>query len=334
MEELIADISFVCCIEAGSLEVQTTRMVESLRRHGGRFANAPVLAVTPRLGPALSASTLRKLSKLKVRHIRQAIGSGYEWFNFLNKPLALVAAEPYISTGTVSWLDSDILFVGEPTQLHLTSDEDFSGFPVEIKEMGSTGPGDDYEPLWQKACDVLGINIDSLPFQKTFLTGELVRLYFNGGIFSYRIASGFSHEYLKLCLKLLDSNITTKAEGYNIGFKEMSSIGFAVVKLNLQWRALPYSHDHVVMSRIHRQFHNADLFREARVLHYHDAMWPYFWPTFYECLDNAHPQVAQWLGELGPMRNEAGVMSRLTSKCLRLIRARKAFDYERRCTVV
>ena len=57
----ISDITFVCCVESGSLESQTIRMVESLRRYGGKFANAPVIAVTPRFGAPLSKATLQVL---------------------------------------------------------------------------------------------------------------------------------------------------------------------------------------------------------------------------------------------------------------------------------
>lgn len=41
------DITVVCCVEAGPLELMTVRMVESLRRFGGRFSRMDVFAVRP-----------------------------------------------------------------------------------------------------------------------------------------------------------------------------------------------------------------------------------------------------------------------------------------------
>jgi hypothetical protein len=65
---------FVCCVESGALEGQTVRMVESLRRWGGQFANAPLVAVSPRLSSPLSRETHRAFERLQV-----------EYFSFMQK---------------------------------------------------------------------------------------------------------------------------------------------------------------------------------------------------------------------------------------------------------
>ncbi len=328
------DITFVCCVESGSLESQTVRMIESLRRYGGKFANAPVIAVTPRFGPCLSKSVLQIFDKLKVTHLRSQIKTDYAWFKFLNKPLALVAAEQHITSEAVGWLDSDLLFLNEPEKLELLSSEDFLGFPVECKEMGTTGIGDPYEPLWQAFCRIVGINIEDLPWCITAQTNQRVRLYFNGGIFVYRRSTGFAKNYLDICLQLLDSRIGTKAQGYNVGIKEMSAIGFAVIKMKLLWRALPYSHDYVMLSKTHGEWYREELLKEARIVHYHDSMWPTFWPIFLECLHKTHPEVAKWLVSLGPMRNEAPLQWRLIGQVLKKLRTRSEKTYVQNGSIV
>lgn len=324
-------LSFVCCVESGFLEAQTLRMVESLRKFGSTFANAPVIAVTPRRGPPLSKRTLDSFARLDARHIYDARPSRYEWFNFLNKPLALRAAEREVTTPYVCWLDSDILFLGDPDQLNFQPGEDFLGFPVEDKEMGTTGkPDDPYEPLWQDFCQILSIDIESLPWVTTAETNERVRFYLNGGIFAYRKSTQFAEAYLETCLKLLDSPTKTDVVGYNAGVKEMSAIGFVVVKNNLNWRALPYSHDYVISSFTHDLWYKEALLREARIAHYHDAMWPPFWDTLLACLGPTHPNVAQWLSGLGPMRNDAPIHWRVVSKILRKMRKRSELEYNSR----
>lgn len=60
-----SQITFVCIVESGWVEAQAIRMVESLRQWGGQFANAPVLAVTPRLGLPLARKTHKAFDKLQ-----------------------------------------------------------------------------------------------------------------------------------------------------------------------------------------------------------------------------------------------------------------------------
>ena len=73
---------------------------------------------------------------------------------FRIRPLALAAAEEVIPSNSFGFLDSDLLFVGEPDRLPLLPEEDFLGFPVEDKEMGTTGPEDPYDPLWKEFCRI------------------------------------------------------------------------------------------------------------------------------------------------------------------------------------
>jgi len=49
-----SEIAFLICVEANRLEPQARLLCESLRTFGGRYRNAPILAVSPRphLAPA------------------------------------------------------------------------------------------------------------------------------------------------------------------------------------------------------------------------------------------------------------------------------------------
>jgi hypothetical protein len=326
-------ISFVCCVESGWLEYQTVRLVESLRRFGGRFADAPLFAVTPRFGPPLSRATQNVFRACGVKHIRATASQQYAWFNYFNKPLALVSAEEHIRTESVGFLDSDLLIVKEPEQLELAPGEDLLAFPMPLKEMGTTGPGDPYEEFWRASCKVAGIELEALPWVTTAQTQERVRLYFNSGIFVYRRASGFSKEYLRLCRALLDSAVGTDAPNYGLGFKEQVSVAFAAMTLDLKWRALPYSHNYPMFSGTHEHWYSLELLKDARVVHYHDAMWPPFWGTFLRCMQDAQPEAASWLYSLGPMKNDSPLHWRLISRYLRMARRRKAERYRASCMI-
>lgn len=327
------NITFVCCVESGWLESQTVRLVESLRRFGGRFADAPLIAATPRFGPPISKNTVAVFRQHGVQHIRTNAAHPYAWFNFYNKPLALLAAEEYVRTSSIGWLDSDLLIVGEPAELLLGPGEDFLAFPSEQKEMGTVGPGDPFEDYWRASCEVAGIDMDALPWVTTAQTQERIRLYFNGGLFVYRRGTGFAKEYERLTRALLDSRVGTAAKGYGLGFKEMVSIGFAAIRLGMNWRALPYSHNYPMLSQTFKDWYSLEALTHARIVHWHDSMWPPFWDTFLSCMRDAHPGVASWLASLGPIRISAPLQNRILSRYLRSVRTRQARRYRDSCTI-
>ena len=68
-------------------------------------------------------------------------------------------AQESVRAETICWIDSDIIVVAEPTELILKNDEDIVACPIDIKEMGSVGPGDLFESMWQEILRVNGLSI-------------------------------------------------------------------------------------------------------------------------------------------------------------------------------
>ena len=83
-------LTFLYCAESGYFEELTILSIESLRRFGGRFANSPVLVVTPRFGPGLTDKTLRRFNELGVTYIRPDIRHPLSWYVYMNKALGLL----------------------------------------------------------------------------------------------------------------------------------------------------------------------------------------------------------------------------------------------------
>lgn len=328
-----SSITFVCCVESGPLESQTVRMVESLRRWGGKFADAPIIAVTPRFGPPLTDKTRKLFQQFQVNYVRYLARNKYSWFKFLNKPLALMIAQESITTESICWLDSDLLILDEPDKLSLDEQEDFLGCASD-KEQGTAGSNDPFDPLWQQNCKALGLDIQDLPWITTEREGKRIRLYWNGGIFVYRRSTDFAKSYLQTCIELLDARVTSRVPGYSLGINEMSAIGLAVVRRGLSWRALPYSHDYSMSSLIHARWYREEQLKTAKIVHYHDSMWPWFWSTFVESLQKTHPDVADWLLSLGPLKNEAPTHWRATNKILKYFRSQQELSYINSCRVV
>ena len=323
--------SFVCCVESGYLENYTLRMIDSMRRWGGKFADAPIYAVTPRLGPPLSRYTKNTFSRLNVNHIRCHPQSNYSWLNFFNKPLALVAAEEYITSESVCWLDSDVLILGEPEQLILNEAEDFVACASD-KNIGSAGVQDPQDVFWRELYRILNLNIENAPWIVTEQERKKIRLYWNSGVFAYRRSVGFAKSYLEACLDILNANIANHES--NIFFHDQVALGLAMIKGGLRWRALPHSYNYAMGSKTHNQWYKEELLRTAKIVHYHDSMWPPFWQTFIDCLNKTHPPATEWLNSLGPMKNEAPIQWRAMNKLLKEVRSRQLLSYAKTCKVL
>jgi len=324
----MSQITFVCCIESGFLEAQTLRLVASLRQYGGKLANEPVLAVIPRFSFPLASETKKILSDLNVQFLHCKEDPQYGWFNYFNKPVALSCAEKIVTTEQICWLDGDMIWTGEPSELILGENEDFAAFPTQFKEMSTNGQADDpYYPLWIKFCEVAGISLDDLPLFKCDETGEIVHLYYNSGIFTYRTKHAFGEKYLSMCRDLLDSNYAGSDKDFGQGIKEQGAVSLCVVKHKINWRPLTYQYNYSFSSQDYPHLYSEEKLRSSCIIHYHDGMWSHFWPIFIKSIGQTHPKVYDWLETLGPMQSNTPLIYRALNKFLSRKRKKKQTAY-------
>ncbi|NJK38833.1 MAG: hypothetical protein HC835_15565 [Oscillatoriales cyanobacterium RM2_1_1] len=305
-------------------------MLQSLRRWGGRWAQAPVIAVTPRFGPPLAPQTRQALERLQVEHLSFQAPNPYAWKAFLNKHYALAAVEERSTSPWIGWLDSDLLITDEPDQLFLEPGMDFRACPAD--GIGATtGPGDPMENYWREVCQVVGIEIEALPWVTTEVENSKVRIYFNSGVFIYRRSTGLSQQHLANTLKLFDARLASQVTGT---YFTQHLLGITVAQMGLSWGCLPHSHNYSTGSKKYPQWYIPEKLRSAKILHYHNAMWPSFWPTFLQCMQDTHPAVATWLASIGPMQNHAALPARLFNRSLKFLRERKSSAYSASCSVL
>jgi hypothetical protein len=312
-----ASICFVACVESGPLEAQTVRLAESIRRFGGALAGSDIVAVTPRFGPPLARATARRFDQLGVRHAKLASHPRYAWYHYLNTPIALAAAEELTDAELLCWTDSDVLVLDEPSDLLLEPGIDFTAGTIDDGVVGTTGPDSPHDGDWRRLCEVVGIDIDELPWVVTSLEGMRIRLYFQAGVYSFRRGIGFSQYYLEMCIDAMDEHFgfAHKAENYT----EQACLGLAAHKMGLRWRQLDPTHNLPVASFLPHA-HDPETLAKARVLHYHDSMQPHFWETFLERLAPAHPDVHAWLRARQPLADPAPAPWRAVREGLRIAR--------------
>lgn len=316
-----ADVTFVVCVESGPLETQTVLAVESLRRWGGRFAGCPVLAITPRKGFALSKKTRKAFERLNMTWHGFDARHEAPWYGPMNKPAALAFAEEWITTGTVAWMDSDVLVVGEPNALELTGDFQFTAFPgSRVHDLGTDGD-DGHFPFWRESLVHHQIDPEAYPFIPS-QPGESgpIKMYWQGGVYAYCRATSLGKAHLHFSRTQLDSRIASRECGAY--FTEQVGLALGVFLKQLRWRVLPESCN-LAMNPLLEEQPSAEIIAQARIIHYFGSLWPDSFPAFVEQVSSARPDVAEWLESHGPLRDSRPVHQRVVNR-LRRSRFRKA----------
>jgi hypothetical protein len=312
---VVERLCFVLCVESGPLEALTVRAVESLRLFGGRFADAPVLAVTPRRGAPLSQRTRHRFGALGVEHVWLSSRRRFSWYHYLNKPAALAAAEELAGTELIGFLDSDTLVLKEPSALELEPGLDFSASISDITLGATTGPDHPNEPAWTAICELVGIRPDDLPWVEASLDRVQMRLYFNSGVLVYRRSTHVGTRQLELLTRAFRERV--RLPGSDSRMVEQVVLSPLVVSAGIPWKALPFTHNSTMISLI--DYDPANL-RDARILHYHDSMAPEHWTEFLGRMKVEHPEVGQWLHEEGPITSPAPPAARAVAELFRVSR--------------
>lgn len=310
-------MTVVSCVEAGDLEPKTIRMVESLRRFAGRFADLDVVAVTPRVGPPLARDTRRRFEELGVEQLRVRPKTGFVWHHYMNKAQAVMAVEQVAQTDAILWIDSDIVFLREPNDLELPRGVDFLASAPDTGLIGSHGSNDPHDAFWSRCADLVGRRVDELPWLTTG-DGHRIRFYWNAGLFAYRRATEFGREFVADFERaMVDGVARNHAQVHGM---DQVILGMTVLRLELGWRAVADTNNFPVISFLPHNFDPAKV-EPVDVLHYHDSMSPELFPKLLDTLRPAHPAVAAWLAEMGPIVDPSTSSRRVVREALRMKRA-------------
>ena len=320
--------AIVCCIESGPLEAQTVRLAESVRSFGGSLSSAPIVAARLRWGPPLTSVTRRSLDRLGVELVEKVTNTEFAWEYCSSKVLALLVAEEVVRARQYIWMDSDVLVLADPEALWLAPHEDFTACVPDSGALGSRGPSDRHDDMWRRACDILGIEIDSLPWVTTFTEGMHIRFYLNGGIFAYRGGIGFAQARCEDYFRYLRSKVTKSHP--EVHFSEQVMLGLTVHRLGLRWRLLSHSYNYGCHSKLLNWLDMREI-AAARVLHYHDMLMPEHWTVFSELLMRSEHPLRDELIRWGPLRDVRGIGSKSIQNSLHFIRAVKRRLYYRSC---
>ena len=171
--------TFVLCIEANAIRTQALLLCESIRRFGGRYRDAPILAVAPRSGLGIDRETRRQLDAMAVEYAEKPLNTICPEYGSANRVFAAAWAEARAHSEWIVVLDSDTVFLGEP---ELPEGADVAVRPVDVKGSATEGPGDPFEGYWLRLAALQGVSLDVLPFVPTTVSAQRIRASYNGGL--------------------------------------------------------------------------------------------------------------------------------------------------------
>jgi hypothetical protein len=172
-----------------------------------------------------------------------------------------------------------------------------------------------------------GLRLDEYPWLTNW-QGARIRTYFNSGVFAYRRGSGFLHHYLAVCERLLTSGYKSPVTG--LYFTDQVALGVSAIAAGLRMRPLPLEYNYPV-GACTEQPYSAQWMSRAKIMHYHAALCPEYWPTMLKQLSEDRPEAYRWLEPWGPVIGKARPLARIVRKVLKEYRRRKCNRFVASC---
>jgi hypothetical protein len=172
-----SEIAFLICVESNRLEPQARLLCESIRTFGGCYGQAPILAVSPRPHLAPGPEARAHLEDLGVTYVVEPLNDTGSPYGAINRIVAGAWAETFSSRPYLVLLDTDTIFVGEPSFVRA----DVGVRPVDVKGSVSSGDADPQDLYWARMCRLGGIELSRLPMLATTIDKVRIRASYNGG---------------------------------------------------------------------------------------------------------------------------------------------------------
>ncbi len=263
----MSDYSIICAIEAGRLETQTILMLNTLKRFGGALSSARVIAFQGRQGPRISAATEQVLKDLGVEYVVSTQDNRAPWFNYTNKIAAVEYAQKTFTTPWRMWLDSDIVFLSEPSFVKMLKpyDCDFLArfeYTAPAEHAGETV----HAEYWRQIARICSVDLAATPYEQLDLPATSMKPYFNSGFMVWNANTDFAETYAKNFYRILAARVTPKTTGP--WFADQVALTPTIAALRLRHRMMT-SEDHLMLFAYHladRAF--LDRLPSASAVHY------------------------------------------------------------------
>jgi lipopolysaccharide biosynthesis glycosyltransferase len=299
-------IAFLMCVEKGFLESQSLLLIRSLRKFGGGMKDAPVYCFSPRIWMPLEEKTIAEMEKLEVNYIDHNLNKLFPQFPRTNKIFVNAWAEENIDADFLVFLDSDTIFLNEPSKLILNESDDIGICPVHKKGISSRGEGDSKEAYWQEAYQICGSQVP--PFVKTVVSETKIRGHWNSGLISARREAGIFSQWKENINKLINARhfppVRQKQGRQGIGIPFLDQIALTAVLANRPDKIyhLPSNYNYNMKIRPSMNPRDSSLCLDDIVhLHYHQC---FSEPEFLQDIEpklNSETTRYRWLNDQLPL---------------------------------
>jgi hypothetical protein len=294
-DQMSETVSFVICTERGSLERKSLLLCDSIRAFGGRFAQAPIYSYAPRPGHGVSAETQREFERLGVHHAEEPLNRRWSHYPLANKIVAAARTEEIAGTDRVVFLDSDKVFISEPTEIAGTGDFDLAVRPVDLKNIGISSFDDVEGAYWQGVYRRCGLG-EVTERVTTTVDRETVMPYYNSGLVSVRRDRGLFARWLENFERVMAERVEPL---HGLFFVEQSMLAASATAMGLSVRPLSPSYNYPI--HLHNQM-LPDLrigrLEDAVTVHYHkvfDREMVEVWAHRLEGFEPGTPMFCWWL---------------------------------------
>ena len=223
-----ADLTFLIVIEANRLEPQALLLCESIRTFAGRYANCPIVAVSPRSELGIGDRTRRRLSELAVRYVAEPLNRTGSPYGSINRIVAGAWAERCLPAQFLVVLDTDMLMLSEPC----FEVADAGVRPVDAKGSASSGADDPQDAYWRAICGLADVSPDDLPYVTTTIDRVKIRASYNGGFAVVRRACGILGKTEAVFFASSEAGLRP-LEGRNLNIR--ASTGFVGAEASEWW---------------------------------------------------------------------------------------------------
>lgn len=238
----MTDLGFLICVEHGRLESESVLLAESIREWGGAAADAEIYAFAPRPAFQPEPATVDKLRALGVTYVDEPLEGLYDEFPTFNKVFVSSWAERSLSHETLVFVDTDSIFLNEPTEL-LEGDWVAAARPVDRRIAGSRGKGKN-EPYWQRMYEALGVTED--PYVETTVGSMRIRAYWNSGLIAARREAGLFTAWERALVTLYERDVIYWRMPQ---FMDQLSWAGAVANFHDQVKVLPDAYNYPLRQR-------------------------------------------------------------------------------------
>lgn len=316
-----SEIAYLVCVESNRLEPQARLLCESIRTFGGRYRNAPILAISPRPGLALGPEARGYLEALGVTYVVEPLNQTGSPYGSINRIVAGAWAETFSSRPYLVVLDTDTIFVGEPEFVR----RDVGVRPVDVKGSASSGAGDLQDAYWVRMCGFGGIEPSRLPMIETTIDKVRIRASYNGGFAVVRRDLGILQRTRDVFFASLEDDLRPRA---GMGLDILASTGSVGIEASEWWGSSQAALSVAIWSKtsdVHTfdERYNIPLHilanpgqswpkgGEPILLHYHYLAEPRYQAQFLQALARigCSPEVAGWIEERLPWFTESRTSS-------------------------